>query len=143
MYREILQIKGVGGMTITIDVSSKKIHRQPVVVRATQHMEENIQKKHTLVSLAKEVGTNRNTLAMRFRSELGVGALDWLRRKRLHRAALLISTTDLDFQTISERVGYPYQANFCTAFKRYFGVSPRDFKCRHKSSQDKIISLNI
>jgi AraC-like DNA-binding protein len=77
----------------------------------------------TLADIALELGLHENTLQRRFREAHGCTVFDYLRRRRLDRArtALREGATVTDAALAA---GYGNPANFATAFKRLFGLSP-------------------
>lgn len=81
-----------------------------------------------LPDLAKAVGTNARTLNEAFRTFTGVTALAYLREVRMKEAGRLLRGTELDVQTIAADLGYGNAANFSTAFRERFGMSPRQFR---------------
>lgn len=78
--------------------------------------------------LADRVGLSGSRLGHVFKAQLGLSIRDFVRRKRLARAAQLIAETDLSIARIVELSGFLDHANFDHAFKREFGVAPREFR---------------
>lgn len=81
-----------------------------------------------LQALAHTVGTNPRKLNETFRARLGLTVFGFLAESRMKEAYRLLKETDLPIQLIGMRVGYPLAANFATAFKERFGVSPRQMR---------------
>lgn len=90
----------------------------------TQQLEHPLE----LADLAKAVGTNSRRLNEAFRQCAGVTVFDFLREERLKEARRLLSDTSLEIQLIASQLGYSSAANFSTAFRERFGVSPRNFR---------------
>ncbi|HEY0593826.1 MAG TPA: AraC family transcriptional regulator [Thermoanaerobaculia bacterium] len=78
--------------------------------------------------LAGRVGLSGSRLGHVFKAQLGISIRDFVRRKRLALAAELVAETDLPIAHIVELSGFPDHANFDHAFKREFGVAPREFR---------------
>lgn len=74
-----------------------------------------------LQDLAKKAGCSRAIFAKR--------ALSYLTEWRMHLAAGLLLQGDTNVATIATRVGYRPDA-FANAFKRWSGISPRDYRSR-------------
>lgn len=89
-----------------------------------------------LADLAKAVGTNSRRLNEAFRQCAGVTVFDFLREERLKEARRLLSDTSLEIQLIASQLGYSSAANFSTAFRERFGVSPRNFRQNGEPSKD-------
>ena len=99
-----------------------------LVTRACQYLTSHLCEKQTLDSISFVVGANRSKLASSFKKVLGVGVFQWLRTQRLQKAQYLLSHSHLSIQAISMEVGYESNANFSTAYKKLFGISPRQFR---------------
>ncbi len=82
--------------------------------------------------LARMLGLNRTRLRVIFKSEHGRTITDYLTDLRLERAWRLLEEGELPVSRVGESVGYGYGANFATAFKRRFGVSPRAVTARRR-----------
>ena len=81
-----------------------------------------------LAGLARSVGTNTRQLNEAFRKHVGVTVFDYLREARMKEALRLLSETDLEVQTVANDLGYGSAANFSTAFRERFGLSPRQYR---------------
>lgn len=103
-----------------------------LVSETCQYLINNLSEPISLMALAKTIGTNRTTLSERFKQEMGMGVMTWLRKKRLKYARQLLEKTDLNIQQVAIEVGYNNAANFSTAFKAEFGFKPK--QTRHQLS---------
>ncbi|EKE84414.1 AraC family transcriptional regulator [Idiomarina xiamenensis 10-D-4] len=99
-----------------------------LVQRTCQYLLAHIEQRLTLKRISAHMHTNRNRLAQAFRQQLNMGVNAWLRQQRLHKAYRLLSEGTLSVQAIAERVGYPSQGNFSTAFKRQFKQTPQQVR---------------
>lgn len=86
-----------------------------------QHIGEN----HTLTDLARKLGTNRNSLAIAFKSVYQCGVFAWLKQQRLDLARKHLVSCTANIQTIAYQLGFSDPANFSRVYKQEFGVSPR------------------
>ena len=80
----------------------------------------------SLASLARQVGINRNKLAVGFKHVFGitVGELD--REVRLSRARTLLERDRLPVRVVATLVGYEDPGSFSKAFKILYGVLPSE-----------------
>ena len=84
----------------------------------------------TTADIARDVGFSPNYLSRRFRQTTGVGLHEYLVFIRLHHAALeLVSTRD-SITTIAFRCGFSDSNYFKDAFKKKYGITPRDYRNR-------------
>ncbi|MFM6989448.1 MAG: response regulator [Arenimonas sp.] len=95
---------------------------------ARQLMLQDLAKTTELETLARAVGSNKRRLGEAFRTQAGTTVFDYLREMRLREAHRQLAETTLDIQTIAQDVGYSSGANFSTAFRERFGLSPRQFR---------------
>ncbi len=84
------------------------------------------------------MATNRNSLSIAFKAVLNQGAFAWLRQQRLKKAKQILATTQLPIQQVCYQVGYNDPANFATAFKKIYQLSPMQYR---KKVLDSNISL--
>ena len=68
-----------------------------------------------------------------FRDVMGCPPQEFLIRLRLSRAVELMRTTKSSIGDISAACGYPNQLHFSRAFKKRYGVSPREWRSQNKA----------
>ncbi len=89
------------------------------------YMQKNLSKKLMLDDVAIKMGSNRSKLAATFKQVLGIGVFEWVRKHRMLKAKSLLVESRLSIQEVGFEVGYENSANFSSAFKKYFKISPR------------------
>ena len=82
----------------------------------------------SLEEIARQVGTNPCSLQQDFRAATGQTVFDYLRQNRLLRARQALEQEGRSIGEAADIAGYSSAANFATAFKRHFGITPR--QCR-------------
>ncbi len=104
-------------------------HLDALVFRAAQQLlHEDLAQPPDLAGLAKAVGTNARRLNEAFRHCAGATVFEYLREARMEQARRLLRETTLAVQVIASDLGYDNPANFATAFRARFGLSPRDYR---------------
>lgn len=78
--------------------------------------------------IARHVGMNPTSLQRLFRQAFGTTVFDYLREYRLQRAREALVSGGFTVAQAAEFAGYNSAANFSTAFRRKFGMSPRQAK---------------
>ena len=86
--------------------------------------------------IADNIGISRAYLNSAFQKELGMSAQTFLIDYKMHKAASLLVSTSLSVKEIANNVGYEDQLVFSKAFKKKFGMSPKNYKT-HKEMMDK------
>ena len=81
-----------------------------------------------LAQLAQSTGTSQRRLSEAFKKCVGVTIFEFLREERMKEARHLLANTSLDIQSIALEVGFTSGANFATAFRERFGMSPSAFR---------------
>ena len=100
-----------------------------VIVRAAiRHLSQRLSTPPTVEQLARLVGTNEKRLSRAFRDELGQTVFEYLRSERLRVAQRLLTCSSLNIAQIAEEIGFSSAANFSTAFRDRFGVTPSAYR---------------
>ena len=89
------------------------------------YIEQRLGDPLTLSAIAREVGIGATTLQRLFKSVYGMTVVEYVRTRRLERARFAIETEGLSVGEAAYLAGYKNPANFATAFKRAFGISPK------------------
>jgi len=78
--------------------------------------------------MAEVLGTTPKYFSNYFKKTFGVTFVDYLSKVRLAHARELLRNTTLSIAEVGERVGYLNASTFATTFKKYYGISPSDFR---------------
>jgi AraC-like DNA-binding protein len=84
----------------------------------------------TLAEIAREVGLSASALQRQFRLAYGSSIDEYRREQRLARAWAALEQTGCSVAEVAHGAGYSSAANFSTAFKRRFGISPKLVRAR-------------
>lgn len=97
---------------------------------AFQFIEHNYMNLISVESIAQHCNIHRNQLLKIFKKAVGKGPQEYLITYRMSKAAQLLVTTKLSVNEISNAVGYPNQLHFSRAFKKIYGISPKQYQER-------------
>lgn len=101
---------------------------------ALEYFRKHIEDPVTVAELCRCAGVSRRWLEYAFRDKLGETPYQYIRRQRLeHARRLLTDEPDAKIYHIARRIGFSSAKQLTKAFRREFGVSPREF--RHGSGQ--------
>lgn len=78
--------------------------------------------------MAADYGTSETSLKNYFREVYGENLSVYRSRLRMEKAAKLLQDTSLCVSAIAEQVGYLSQSKFAAAFKKYYKVTPVEFR---------------
>ncbi len=85
--------------------------------------------------LASEVGISRVHLNRKLKELTNQTTTDFIKNIRLKRAAELLKEKKHSIAEVADMVGFQNANNFSTAFRKLFGVSPRDYMLQNHSEQ--------
>jgi len=94
----------------------------------TQRIEASLPKGKTVNQLANELGMSSRTLSRRIQEQTGKSTLALIQQVRLRRARLLLETSRLSIDRVSESVGYRDSAALRRLMKRELGISPKNLR---------------
>ena len=103
------------------------------IQEAVTFMEHNYQRELTVEEIADVCKLNRSYFSKLFRDTMGCPPQEFLIRLRLSRAAELMKTTKSSVGAISAACGYPNQLHFSRAFKKRYGLCPREWRAQNKT----------
>lgn len=82
----------------------------------------------SLTELAKMYHYNEKYLGTLFKKQKGVSFLEYLNKRRLYRARMLLESSNDSILSISTRVGFNNVTYFNRLFKAYYGMSPSQLR---------------
>lgn len=107
----------------------------PPVQKAVAMIESDLTQELTLHALAENLSISRSYLSSLFRKETGVTVTDYVNRRRVDYAALLLSTTQLQVQTVAQHCGMPDVQYFSKLFKKFKGETPHHFRKNNQKTE--------
>lgn len=82
----------------------------------------------SLNALANNLSVNPSYLSSQFKKETGSTLTDYVNRKKVEHAILLLNTTPLQIQTIALHCGIPDVNYFTKLFKKYIHKTPKEYR---------------
>lgn len=95
---------------------------------AVNYIQQNFQHDISVDEVANFCKLNRNYFSRRFKELTGSTPQEFLIQQRLTTAAELLKLTNEPIKNIADQCGYPNQLHFSQAFKKYYGLSPREWR---------------
>lgn len=86
----------------------------------------------TLTKLADKAGYTKNYLARKFKSEMGMPINAYVRKARIHRAKMILSSTTMSIQEIADQLHFCSGSYFAEAFQKEAGESPTAYREKNK-----------
>lgn len=116
--------EGVGGL---VDALENEI-KSPVIQQLLQHIHHCYYEDLSLKVLGAQYHVHPVYLGHLFHKETGESFAEYVNRYRIEKAKDLLRTTPMKVQDISRKVGYWETGYFYKQFKKYVGLSPRDYR---------------
>ncbi|PIG93002.1 AraC family transcriptional regulator [Gloeocapsopsis sp. IPPAS B-1203] len=88
----------------------------------------------SLIELARQVGLNDCTLKRGFRYCFGKTVFGYLHDYRLEQARHLLEQRRMNVSEIARSVGFANRSYFASAFRKKFGMNPRDYLTQKNSA---------
>lgn len=102
-----------------------KILIDKIVKEINDHLEDS---ELNVEKLCQEVGLSRAHLNRKMKELFGLTPSELIRNVRLRKACELLKQPDVDISQIAYSVGFSSQPHFSTAFKKFTGISPTEYR---------------
>lgn len=88
----------------------------------------NLSKPIELEEIAEKVGVNKAYLARKFKSETGMGVMQYLRSKRIEAATRMLKYSDEPIASIASYFCFSSQSHFGLVFREIMQMSPQKYR---------------
>lgn len=111
-------------------ISARDRHK---IIDLSERLKGNLSADYKLASLAREIGMCETSLKVKFASVMGESVFEFIRNRRLDWARQAIEREEYTIGEVAYFAGYRYASNFTAAFRRRFGITPRQARRPHDS----------
>lgn len=98
------------------------------IQKAINYIDFHYSEQISLSILSEIASVSTSYLSTQFKKEVGLSVIDYVNQNRVQRARTIMITTNLPIHEISEMIGILDENYFTRIFKRYTGVSPREYR---------------
>ncbi|WP_342641008.1 GlxA family transcriptional regulator [Rhodoligotrophos ferricapiens] len=105
------------------------------IARIQDHVMANISQRHTLESLAAEVGMSPRNLARHFVQETGITPHDFVERARIDAARRLLEGSDRALKAVAYDCGFGTADRMRIVFAARLGVTPAQYRASFRQSE--------
>lgn len=98
------------------------------IQKAVQYIIQNTNQRITVGDVADYVGFSKSYLSAYFKDTLGFKISDFILRCKLEEGRDLLRFTDKSITTISTYLCFSSQSHFQTAFKKQYGITPKEYR---------------
>lgn len=113
--------------------TNPKLSKQ--VQKCCDYIEMNLGKRIRAADLAALVGYTEYYITRRFKEEVGCPITDYIKFAKIERAKVLLASTDLSVQDISEQLCFGSRSYFSLVFREVTGLSPVEFRSPETTGQ--------
>jgi len=112
----------------------KTLSNQSLDKSIVSHIENHIDEELTLDSIAETFFVSKYHIAHLFKQKYGISIHQFITKKRLELCKNAL-TSDLNITEIFHRYGFKDYSSFYRAFKKEFGISPKEYREIHSFSE--------
>ena len=100
----------------------------PKILQCMEYIENHMHNRITIKIIADEIEMNASWLSTVFAKEVGLSVSDYIRQKKLTAAKHLLSYNEYSCTDIAEYLGFANESHFSALFKKYEGVTPKEYR---------------
>ncbi len=115
--------------------AQKHNRTQEIVIQINQRLEQGF--RDTSIgaqSIAEEMGVSAAYLRKQYLTEAGISIGDKLNQLRVDEASRLLLETDQPIESVARQIGVENTKYFFVLFKKFKGMTPRQFRCKAETS---------
>lgn len=114
-----------------VTFKAQKNHDDQAILKAQDWLERHFNKDVSMDGLAEQVGLGSRTFKRRFKLATGENPITYLQRIRVESAKERLEKTTDNINKIIWSVGYEDISSFRQLFKRFTGLTPKDYRQKY------------
>lgn len=115
--------------SLPVDHAQVLDHPDQIILQAALRLlKSQLTQLPKLKEIAEKLGTHDKKLSAIFRDNLGMTVFAWVREERLRKAQDLLLRSYMSIEDISAEVGFTSAANFATAYRERFAMTPSAYR---------------
>ena len=112
----------------TLFLSQKSTRKQQIVSEVSEYILKNLGASLTIKDISSHIFLAPTYLCAVFKEETGDTINAYITKQKMQYAAQLLSTGELRVYEVAKKLTYTDVKYFSNLFRRYFGVSPSEYK---------------
>lgn len=105
-----------------------KLHENYMVNNLINWIEDNLEKKLNVKLVAEKSGYSIDSIQKKFKKITGYTVSEYIRRRRMFKAACYLCFTNKNITLISKKLGYDSLSVFIRAFKKHLLLAPSAYR---------------
>lgn len=111
-------------------LSLSNINHVSVIKNASKYVHMHLSEPIRLNDVANYVNLSPNYFSSLFKREMSISFADYVNQTRIKESQYLLETTDYTILDIAISVGYNNQNYFTTIFRKFTGITPKQYRMR-------------
>lgn len=124
------QLEELARLVMKEALKTRSSSGQTIVKAVQKYVDDNFAYELTLTSLAGMFHLNETYLSGLFKQHAGVTFSEYITSLRMNKAGELLVQSGLKLTDIAMLVGISSSSYFSTSFKKYYGMSPKEYRER-------------
>ena len=112
------------------------MENKDLITKAIRFIQKNPKENLSLQSIADNAGFTLTYFDTIFQRHTGYSPVEYARVYKLTRSALELRRTEKTVLDIALEFGYRSPESFTRAFKKFYGMSPRDYMKEHSEMKE-------
>lgn len=113
------------------------------IVRALDFISEHLHSRILIEDAARQVGISSGYLSRMFHAETGMPFSEYVNRKKTETAACLLRYSEHSDLEISNMLAFSSQSYFIKIFRRYTGMTPRQYRIEESVPELSLFSESV
>ena len=101
---------------------------EDMVRKLTNYLDENYTENITLEKISKIMHISISHISHLFKRETGLSPMQYVIHRRIGQAQSLLAETNIPIKQIEEQLGFGSSCHLTSMFKKYVGISPREYR---------------
>lgn len=101
---------------------------EEMIINIKKMVDEDVLNNMTFTEISRKFNMNEFKLKQAFKKFFGISLMKYIRQKKMSKAYTMLSEAKYSIKEVSEYCGYEYPQHFTIAFKKEFGVLPKELK---------------
>ena len=96
--------------------------------RVLKHIHEHIAEEIDVKELADVASVTKTYFIRLFKQEFGLSPIQYINKKKVERAQLLLFTTDSSVKEVAYKLGFSDHSYFIRLFRKITGITPQEYR---------------
>ena len=133
----VLSLVSYLGQNYTIQKQNNSTAKYNEYIKKTiDYIERNISENFTVESLSVMVGISKYHFMREFKRITNHSVVEYINMRRCNRAQIMLKDKDISITEICDKCGFESTSYFSRVFKKYIGVSPKQFRTLIKNPKE-------